>query len=331
MENWIIVKSIIPKIHHSNTTFKKLSQIKMKPAFCLEIYMFKIPEKYVKPFDYIFILRPTLFFPIWIMILAGYSDFYTFNGEDKWLSLQIDWKFFINFLFITLVSGAVFILNQLQDIETDKDNKKLFLISESYVWQKTAQIIAAVLILIPLIIFFVEDISLFVINILYVLFCGYLYNYKPFCWKDLPLLGVFINIVGGLFLFFSGWTIAGNWQWKAFIYVIPYLCAWVTIMLLTTIPDVKGDQAHDKITYAVRFGIKRTIWTATIWVLVGLVISIFNDDDLALYSIVLSFPIFIVMVLKPTPAWIFACIRYPMLFIALLLCLKFPLFFIYTL
>ncbi len=289
--------------------------------------MLKIPEKYAKPFDYVFILRPTLFFPIWIMILAGYSGFYTFNGENQWLSLFTDWIFVLNFLLITLVSGAVFIFNQLQDVETDKDNKKLFLISESYVRRKTAQKIAFVIIAISLIIFFVEDIYLFFINSFYVFFCGYLYNYKPFCWKDLPFLGIFINIVGGLFLFLSGWIIAGYGQWKAFIYVIPYLCAWGTVMLLTTIPDVKGDKAHNKITFAVRFGINKTIWTATVWVFIGLFVAIFNKDSLAFYSIVLSIPIFIIMIFKATNEWIFACIRYPMLFIALLLCIKFPLFF----
>jgi len=290
--------------------------------------MFKVSEKFVKPFDYIFILRPTLFFPIWIMMLAGYSGFYTFNGEDKWFSILTDLKTVLNFLLITLVSGAVFILNQLQDIETDKDNKKLFLISDSHVQQKTAQTIAIAIISITLIFFLVEDIYLFFINSFYVLFCGYLYNYKPFCWKDLPFLGVFINIVGGLFLFLSGWIIGGHGQWKAFIYVIPYLCAWGTVMLLTTIPDVKGDKAHDKITFAVRYGIHKTIWTASIWVLIGLIVAVVNEDLLAIVSIVLSVPLFVIMVFKPTQVWIFACIRYPMLFIALLLCLKFPLFFI---
>jgi len=187
---------------------------------------------------------------------------------------------------------------------------------------------AITIISISLINFLLENIYLFIINSLYVLFCGYLYNYKPFCWKDLPLLGVFINVIGGLFLYLSGWVIAGYGQWKAFVYVIPYLCAWGTVMLLTTIPDVKGDKLHDKITFAVRFGKNRTIRAATIWVLIGFIVAILNKDFLALYSIILSLPLFVIMLFKPTNVWIFTCIRYPMLFIALLLCIKFPLFFI---
>ena len=290
--------------------------------------MFKIPAKYLKPLDYLFILRPTLFFPIWIMTLAGYSGFYVFNGEKQWLSFAFDWNTALNFLLITLISGGIFILNQLQDIETDKDNKKLFLISESFVQQKKAQALAFVIIFISLIIFLFENIYLFIINGLYVLFCGYLYNYKPFCWKDLPLLGVFINIVGGLFLYLGGWIMAGYGQWKAFIYIIPYLCAWGTVMLLTTIPDVKGDSLHDKITFAVRYGRNATIWSATIWVLIGLTVGILNNDYLVIWSISLSLPLYVVMLFKATNVWIFTCIRYPMLFIALLLCVEFPLFFI---
>jgi 4-hydroxybenzoate polyprenyltransferase len=290
--------------------------------------MFKIPAKYLKPLDYLFILRPTLFFPIWIMTLAGFSGFYVFNGEKQWLSFTTDWITTLNFFLVTLISGGIFILNQLQDIETDKDNKKLFLISESFVQQKKARVIAFAIISVSLIIFFVGNIYLFIINSLYVFFCGYLYNYKPFCWKDLPLLGVFINVVGGLFLYLSGWIMAGYGQWKAFIYVIPYLCAWGTVMLLTTIPDVKGDSLHDKITFAVRFGRKTTIVTATIWVLTGFVLGIVNNDYLVIWSICLSLPLYVIMLFKPTSKWIFICIRYPMLFIALLLCLEFPLFFV---
>jgi len=289
--------------------------------------MFKIPEKYLKPLDYIFILRPTLFFPIWIMMLAGYSGFYSFNGDKKWLFFTTDWIAVLNFLLITIISGGIFILNQLKDIETDKDNKKLFLISESYVQQKKAEAIAFAVISFSLIIFLVENFYLFIINSLYVLFCGYLYNYRPFCWKDLPLLGVFINVIGGLFLYLSGWIIAGYGQWKAFVFVIPYLCAWGTVMLLTTIPDVKGDSLHDKITFAVRYGKNATIRTATIWVLIGFIVGIINNDYLVFYSISLSLPLYAIMLFKPTHVWIFTCIRYPMLFIALLLCIEFPLFF----
>ena len=290
--------------------------------------MFNIPAKFLKPLDYFFILRPTLFFPIWIMTLAGYSRFYVFNGDKRWLSFTVDWMTVLNFLLITFISGGVFILNQLRDIETDKDNKKLFLISESFVQERQAKTIAFVIIFISLIIFFAENVHLFIINFVYVLFCGYLYNYRPFCWKDHPILGVFINVSGGLFLFLSGWIFAGHGQWQAFVYVIPYLCAWGAVMLLTTIPDVKGDTNHKKITVAVRFGINRTIWSATICVLIGLIVAIFNKDNLVIFSIVLSLPLFVKMLFKPTPRWIFTCIRYPMLFIALLLCVEFPLFFI---
>jgi 1,4-dihydroxy-2-naphthoate octaprenyltransferase len=290
--------------------------------------MFKIPAKYLKPLDYFFMLRPTLFFPIWIMTLAGYSGFYICSGSKKWLTFSTDWITVLNFLLITLISGGVFILNQLQDIESDKDNKKLFLISESFIQKKHAQTIAFTIISISIVFFFVENFYLFIINFFYVLFGGYLYNYKPFCWKDLPFLGVFVNLIEGLFLFLSGWLIAGYGQWQAFIYVIPYLCAWGAVMFLTTIPDVKRDSLHNKITFAVRFGRNRTIWTATIWVLIGFIVGIINKDYLVTYSIVLSLPLFTIMLFKPTHEWIFASIRYPMLFIALLLCVEFPLFFI---
>ncbi|OQX96661.1 hypothetical protein B6I21_00295 [candidate division KSB1 bacterium 4572_119] len=70
--------------------------------------------KRMKLLDYIFILRPTLFFPVWTVFLAGYHANTKFSQEVTHPNNPV----LALFLF-TLMMGAAFIYNQLVDIETD--------------------------------------------------------------------------------------------------------------------------------------------------------------------------------------------------------------------
>lgn len=291
--------------------------------------MLKVPGKFLKPLDYLFIFRPTLFFPVWIITLAGYSGFHFFNDDKVWWSFEIDWITVLNFFLITLAAGGVFILNQLRDIGSDKDNKKLFLISEAYIPPGTAKKIAIISIITSILLYFLQSPQLFLLVGLFVIFWGYFYNYKPFAWKDLPIMGILTNVIGGLLLFLAGWVIAGYGQWKAFIYVIPYLFAFGSTSLLTTIPDTEGDAIHNKKTFSVRFGRKVTIWTAFIFIVLGFIIGMLTRDPVITIPILLTFPLYIILLFKQTTdSWIFRSIRYPILFIALTLCVEFPLFFL---
>lgn len=290
--------------------------------------MLKIPAKYLKPLDYLFIFRPTLFFPVWIITLAGYSAFFLYNTDPKWWSLDINWSIVANFVLITLAAGGTFILNQTKDVGTDKDNKKLFLISEDHIHPEIARKIALISIGISLLILLIQNFYLFLLLALFVLFWGYLYNYKPFAWKDSPLMGICTNMIGGLILFLIGWVMVGKVQWKTFIYAIPYIFAWGSVALLTTIPDMGGNSLHDKKTFAVSFGKKTAIWVAFILLIIGFIVGMYIKDPVISHPILLSIILYLIMLFKQTDPWVLRCIRFPMLFIALFLCVEFPLFFI---
>ena len=290
--------------------------------------MFKIPLKYLKPLDYLFILRPTLFFPVWIITLAGYSAYSTVNGTVIWWRTSINWLTLFNFFILTLAAGATFILNQLQDIETDRDNKKLFLTSENHIFPKIALKIAYILIGISLVVYLIQSVLLFIAIALFILFWGYLYNFAPYKWKDHPILGIITNLVGGVFLFLIGWLMAGDFQLLVFIQMIPYILAWGAVALLTTIPDQEGDAKHDKNTFTIKFGEKVTIWLAASWVIVGFIIGIKIKDPIITHSTMLSLPLFIIMAFTLKKAWVLRSIRFPLLFLAIILCAQFPYFFL---
>ncbi len=291
--------------------------------------MIKIPQKYVKPLDYLFILRPSLFFPVWIMTLAGYeTNKLIINGTSTWWSLNLNLILVLNFLLITLVSGATFIYNQIQDIQTDKENKKLFLISEKYVKIDLAKKIALYLIVISFIGLLIQDLQLSLLIGGVLLFWGYLYNFPPFQWKDKPIMGVLTNLIAGLLLFLAGWHMAGDITKDAFIYFIPYLCAWAAVCILTTIPDIEGDKKSQKKTIAIWLGIKTTVFLTVLIVIIGFIVGMHLDDPVITHSILLSLPIYLIMAFRPERAWILRATRYSILFLGLFLSILYPFFFI---
>ena len=73
----------------------------------------------IRTLDYLFVLRPTLFFPVWTVFLASYHASLFFEPE-KIVPIN---PLIVAFL-LSLLMGAVFIFNQLADIETDRKNKK---------------------------------------------------------------------------------------------------------------------------------------------------------------------------------------------------------------
>jgi 4-hydroxybenzoate polyprenyltransferase len=88
--------------------------------------------------DYIFILRPMLFFPGWSTMLAGYfigTKRQWFPPFEQPANLT---EIVLLISGLALLMGSTFILNQLNDIESDRRNRKLFIISDGSVTEKTA-------------------------------------------------------------------------------------------------------------------------------------------------------------------------------------------------
>lgn len=289
----------------------------------------KLPMRLVKPLDYLFIFRPTLFFPVWIITLAGYSAYFTFCEQTLWWVLGFNLKLVLSFVFITAAAGATFVYNQLMDISTDKVNRKLFLISEEYVKPETAKRIANLFLVLSGVYFLVTlQFVTFVFIALFALLWGYFYNFKPFCWKDKALPGLLANIGGGLLLFVAGWSMAGKIGLNTILFSLPYMFAFGAVTLLTTIPDYEGDLASGKSTFAVRFGFNVTIYLSAVFVFLALILGMyFNDPVISLPSLI-SIPLYVILLFKRNIPWVFRCIRYPILFLGLTLCVQFPYFFI---
>ena len=81
-------------------------------------------------FDYVAVLRSTLLFPIWTLVLLGYHHgSMMLEASTSVHSLQL-WT---TLCLYTLLSGAIYIVNQITDRETDATNDNLYLVAQGYV------------------------------------------------------------------------------------------------------------------------------------------------------------------------------------------------------
>jgi 4-hydroxybenzoate polyprenyltransferase len=129
----------------------------------------------MKYLDYLFITRPVLMPPVWTILLLGYHRASTFSIYDNSIGLV--------FLLISFSIGAVYILNQIHDIESDRINKKLFFLAEGLMPVRSAWVEAALLISIGIIGAFIISLQLGILFILGFVF-GFLYSAPPFSFKN---------------------------------------------------------------------------------------------------------------------------------------------------
>ncbi len=227
--------------------------------------------------DYLFLMRLFLLVPVWTVFLFGYYYGALFSGNN--ISPFFNKEFFFNIIFFSLAVSSYYIFNQLNDIETDKLNKKLFLISENVVPKSHAIILSILL-------FSISNLYALYMGIFYsrwdivlvffmASFFGVTYNLPPFLWKNKPILGLLADSLGhGLVTFLAGWISITHISKEAFIYSLPMTFGNAAIFLLTTIVDEQGDRKAGKITFVVKYGKDITIKVSILFMLLAF-LSIF--------------------------------------------------------
>ncbi len=227
------------------------------------------------PLDFLFLLRPILLIPVWIIFLLGYHR----AGASIF---HISRYFILGFLTFTFLMGTVYIINQIADIETDRANKKLFILPEGLVSVKSAhiEIIVLVVAVFGLSFYFPPTYRIF---LLISFLLGLLYSVKPFKFKSRPYLDLFSNAVGHGFLAFSlGWLSFREFSFDTFVYSIPYDFAIGGVFLLCTVIDIAGDRKTGEKTTGVCLGETNTTLFATILMICSVVSSIFVRDFICL-------------------------------------------------
>lgn len=284
----------------------------------------------LKSLDYFFVLRPMLFFPGWSTLIAGYLIHS--KGQIFFSSSQILDQSYQNLLLLLIMfaaaMGGSFLLNQLQDIESDLKNKKLFFLTEKHITKKAAWIETIVLLLISLSLAITFSSGVLIAVFLFIIVTGYAYNFAPLELKNRPIGSLLANALMGWLAFSLGWLAQGNPSMQLLTDSLPYLFFNTSLYFFTTLPDISGDLKTEKNTLAVKYGIKPVINFAVICFILSLAAALYLMDYWALAFILPSVPFYLYVIADKSIARTIKTTKYAIMFFALAICLKIPFYFL---
>ncbi len=276
------------------------------------------------PADLFFLLRPTQYLPIWATLFAGFVVTSLNSNPTAFNSVPITNTFWFILLSVSLGSGAVFVYNQVVDVDSDKLNGKLLILPRNLVSTFEANWFGHFIISVALLIGFFISTSIFIVY----LFCGllgFLYNSNPFNWKNNPYLSIVINFLGGGLCFIAGGLTVEPISLNLILDSIPYALSWAAVFSLVTIPDIYGDHKSGKRTIAIAIGIEKTKWIATFAVILSLAASLILKDYIFLVSAGLAFPLYL-RILNNESAGVFTPVKFSFIFLTLVPIYFSPLF-----
>jgi len=238
-------------------------------------------------FDGLFLLRIPLLAPVWTILLLGWiacnpearPGGNLAGGVISALSHEPA-RLWAAMAAFSLIVASIYVMNQIADVESDRINRKLFILPDGHISMRSAWIIAVCCSILGL------AGSLFFDGIMFLLFIGslalgVLYDFPPANLKNRAIGGTFANFLGhGVLTFLVGWYAlrSGFGVPSGFLQrsagdashlvhgLLPSLSAGfanAAVYITTTIPDAAGDRATGKRTFCVAFGEKTTsLWSA---------------------------------------------------------------------
>lgn len=254
------------------------------------------------PLDYLFFLRPVLLPPVWTIAILGA------NAVPFDVLSSTSWRTTAFLLQLGLLFGAVYTLNQICDIESDRQNRKLHFLPEGIItipaaWRFTIALNATALLLAALIARtrpsggFGYDYLLLTLAIMAL---GAVYSAGPSPWKNRPILGLSANILAhGAIVYLLGVAFTGERLTDHLQTALGYVSAVGGVYLMTTIADVPGDQHAGKRTVSVLWGARVAAALAFVLVLATVALAWVVKDWLLFGCAVLVTPLYLSATLKP--------------------------------
>lgn len=255
-------------------------------------------------FDLFFSMRPILLIPVWGFCSFGLFSYRRLEGKSLiyiWNATSFETYFL--FIIFSLSVAVAYLLNQIADIEVDKKNGGLPLIASEIISLKEAWILSACLFLLSTIIPLILKkpmISFFSICSIVI---GVLYSFKPTYFSGRMFFDFLTNAFGyGCIAFGVGWWIGGGniFTSKFLITFLPYFFLMCAGSINSTLPDAPGDKADGKFTTAVMLGNRNAHLISTAFLITASILSIIYKDYIAAICALVSLPIFILYLIKPS-------------------------------
>ena len=294
--------------------------------------------------DYLVVLRPTLLLPVWTLVLLGHYRALSESSSHVELStvqlsflpelpilLRPNLELLGTLCLYSMLMGAIYIINQICDKETDVANNKLYLVAQGYVKLRLLVLEVAFLLVSAVvwaILWYGNNLSYLILIVLSICL-GVIYSVRPVRLKGRPFLDLLANAAGyGGIAFLIGWGIVAPINTDTLWRIIPYALCVGAAFVNTTLPDLKGDRAHGDRTTGVTLGIKLSC-RLSLLLLAGAILSAWWLRDMILLSTaLLCLPLFIYMNFRRERGIIILATRVGILILSLIACVLVPLYLI---
>lgn len=291
-------------------------------------------KQLLKPFDYFFILKPIMFFPVWVLFLSGYyvqnktepylhsegniSNGVAAFGEDRliWLGLAV-----------TILMGAIFVLNQVMERKSSEAKSKFTFIAPEMLTPKSAFIESSILIVLTLCFSFFFFWKIGVLAFIILLLLGYLFNFSPFAWKDKLILALLAKLVTAFLLFGGGWFFNGRLSSALVIQASPYLCFFLSLLLFEAVENSPSDDSQGKSAFAEKFGFSTTLFVAVVLTVVSIAIAFILKDELIFYPALFALPFFLWAAISAKNCEVERSLKYAMVFLIIAISFKWGILF----
>jgi chlorophyll synthase len=270
--------------------------------------------------------------PVWAFFLAGYwrSISVSLSGIGAHIRMMLvpRGSFWLSFVSFSLLMGAVYIINQIVDRESDRVNQKLFLIPLGIVPVKLAIIMVVVLVAVSLGMGWTFGIW-YLVLLCISLIVGVLYSVPPLRLKGRPVVDIISNAAGyGVLAFGIGWITRDCLSLDFALRLIPYFFAAATIFTASTVLDREGDRADGALTTAVTFGITPTLMISLVTLFVALGSGIVLRDYIILVTSVVGLPLIIIALIRKKRQFVTLYMRGTSYVFILLVAAVFPWFLV---
>jgi 4-hydroxybenzoate polyprenyltransferase len=281
-----------------------------------------------KILDHIFFLRPLLILPIWTIAILGAraANLHEMASPFKIANIseslpQIFWML----LWTTFLYGAVYIYNQIHDIESDRMNGKLFFLADNIVSVSAAYVMWAILTFLAVVWAFSINTTMGVLFLI-VAVLGILYSHPKTNFKGKSGKALWSNMFGcGTMPFLIGWAMAvGSISMAAVLKSLPYLAAVGAIYFNTTLPDRKGDEESGKETYAVIWSVGHVVGSALLRLVIAIIFALMAGDYAVLLAAGVALPFFIRAVSSKQISDSMIATQVAILLLAVMACIYFP-------
>jgi 4-hydroxybenzoate polyprenyltransferase len=254
--------------------------------------------------DMLMATRPVLLIPVWGFSALGFQRAIATGSKTGLLhsaALATPGDYLAILVFSCSVA-AVYVLNQLADIEADKNNGGMPLIATGVVSTTNAICITVCCSVLALVTPMVFHKTTLVTASALSLILGYFYSFKPTRFSGRPFVDFLSNATGyGIIAFGAGWYVTGRSPFSIlFIYsALPYFLLMCAGSISSTLPDFDGDRKDNKNTTAVVFGKKKAHIAATLLLITSGIVGLGLHDMVAAVCAITPLPFYFGYLLHP--------------------------------